>query len=189
MSLTPEGERFLPLARKHKELEEKMRTLAHDTMLGRVLRAASFSSIGSGLLPPVFQQFVHRYPDIQLKISDIVAPASTDAIIRNELDVAFSTLCISTEHITAIPFLFEPMTFLCAADSGYPETVSLHDLSTANEVYSHWCDDVQQWHQTAFGVDAEPKVRLELVSQIRSQEGSLRVHFLYLLFLLPLLRR
>ena len=27
MVLTPEGERFLPLARQHKELEEKMRTI------------------------------------------------------------------------------------------------------------------------------------------------------------------
>ena len=32
MLLTPEGERFLPLAQHHKDLEEKMRTLARDAM-------------------------------------------------------------------------------------------------------------------------------------------------------------
>ena len=167
MLLTPEGERFLPLAQQHKDLEEKMRTLVLETMPRRVLRTASFSSIGSCLLPPVFQRFTQCYPDIRLEILDIIAPAATNAIIRDELDVAFSTLCISTEQITAIPFLLEPMVFLCAANSSYPDTVSLQALSTANEVYSHWCADVQQWHQATFGADAEPKVRLELMSQIR----------------------
>ena len=166
MLLTPEGERFLSLAQQHKDLEVKMRALARDTMPRRVLRTASFSSIGSFLLPPVFQRFAQLYPDIRLEITDIIAPAATNAIIRDELDIAFSTLCISTEQITAIPFLLEPMVFLCAANSGYPDTVSLQALSTANEVYSHWCADVQQWHQSAFGADAEPKVRLELMSQI-----------------------
>ena len=144
-----------------------MRALVRDTMPRRVLRTASFSSIGNCLLPPVFQRFARCYPDIRLEITDIVAPAATNAIIRDELDIAFSTLCISTEHITSIPFLLEPMTFLCAANSNYPDTVALQDLSTANEVYSHWCADVQQWHQATFGADAEPKVRLELMSQIR----------------------
>jgi len=167
MLLTPEGERFLPLARQHKDLEDKMRTLVRDTIPRRVLRTASFSSLGSCLLPPVFQRFAQCYPDIRLEITDTIAPVSTDAIIRDELDIAFSTLCISTEQITAIPFLVEPMTFLCSADSSYPDTVSLQALSTANEVYSHWCADVQQWHQVTFGADAEPKVRLELMSQIR----------------------
>jgi len=167
MLLTSEGERFLPLAQQHKDLEEKMRTLARDAMPRRVLRTASFSSIGNCLLPPVFQRFARCYPDIRLEITDIIVPAATNAIIRDELDIAFSTLSISTEHITSIPFLLEPMTFLCAANSNYPDTVALQDLSTANEVYSHWCADVQQWHHATFGADAEPKVRLELMSQIR----------------------
>ena len=166
MLLTPEGERFLPLTQQHKDLEEKMRTLVRNTVPRRVLRTASFSSIGSYLLPPVFERFTQCYPDTRLEITDIIAPASTNAIIRDELDIAFSTMSISTEHITSIPFLLEPMTFLCAANSGYPDTVFLQELSTANEVYSHWCADVQQWHQAAFGADAEPKVRLELMSQI-----------------------
>ena len=132
----------------------------------RVLRTASFNSLGNYLLPPVFQRFTQCHPDIRLQITDIVAPASTNAITRDELDIAFSTLNISTEHIVAIPFLSESMVFLCAADSSYPETVSLEMLSPANEVYSHWCSDVRQWHQATFGAEAEPKVRLELMSQI-----------------------
>ena len=167
MVLTAEGKRFLPLARQHKKLEEKMRALTCDTTPKQMLRTSSFGSLGNYLLPPVFQRFTQCYPDIRLEITDIIAPASTNALIRDELDIAFSTLSISTEHITAIPFLSEPMAFLCAADSGYPDPVSLQDLSTANEVYSSWCADVRQWHQTAFGAAAEPKVRLELMSQIR----------------------
>ena len=167
MALTPEGERFLPLARQHSDLEEKMRAIVCNTTQKQVLRAASFNSIGNCLLPPVFRRFTQQYPEIRLQLTDIIAPVSTNAITRDELDIAFSTLAISTEHIAAIPFLSEPMIFLCAADSSYPDIVSLDALSTGNEVYSHWCADVQQWHQAAFGADAEPKVRLELMSQIR----------------------
>ena len=77
--------------------------------------------------------------------------------------------------MTAIPFLSEPMTFLCAADSDYPDPVPLKALSSAREVYSTWCADVDQWHRTAFGADAQPQVHLELMSQIQlfvSQPGA-----------------
>lgn len=167
MLLTPEGERFLPLAQQHRDLENKMRTLGRGDPAEQMLRVSSFNSIGSYLLPPVYRRFTQCWPDIRLKIKDITTAAAITAIVRDELDIAFSTLSKSTEHVTAIPFLSEPMTLLCAAESDYPDPVPLEALSVAHEVYSFWCADVQQWHRAAFGADAEPQVRLELMSQIR----------------------
>lgn len=175
MFLTPEGERFLPLARQHRDLEEKMRALHSDTVEKRVLRTSSFNSIGSYLLPPVYQRFTRNWPDIRLEIKDTTTADAINSIVRDELDLAISTLSISTEYVTSIPFLSEPMTFLCAADSDYPDVVSLDMLSPDREVYSFWCADVQQWHQSVFGVDAKPRVQLELMSQIQlftSQPGA-----------------
>ena len=167
MLLTPEGERFLPLARQHKDLEEKMHTLVHQLPAEQTLRVSSFDSAGNYLLPPVYQRFTQLWPDIRLRILDATAAAAIDAIVRNELDIAISTLCITTEHVTAIPFLTEPMTLMCSAASNYSSPVSLAELSPAHEVYSNWCADVSQWHREAFGADAEPQVRLELMSQLR----------------------
>lgn len=167
LSLTPEGERFLPLARQHKDLEDKMRALGRVKPADRLLRVSSLNSIGSYLLPPAYDRFTRLWPGIRLQIKDISTAEAREALERDELDLAFSTLSGSTEQITALPFLAEPMTLLCAAASDYPDPVPLEALDPAHEVYSFWCADLQQWHRTAFGADAEPQVRLELMSQIR----------------------
>ena len=167
MTLTPEGERFLPLARQHRDLEEKMRALVRTEPAQRVLRVSSLNSIGSYLLPPAYARFSSLWPDIRLQIKDLTTAEARAALERDELDLAFSTLGGTTEAIMAIPFLAEPMTLLCAAGSDYPDPVPLSALDPTHEVYSFWCADLQQWHRTAFGADAEPQVRLELMSQIR----------------------
>jgi len=175
MLLTPEGERFFPLAQQHQELEEKMRNLVKKKPGEQVLRVSSLNSIGSYLLPPAYRRFAQLWPGIRLEIKDITTATAIKSIVRDELDIAFSTLSKSTDDIAVIPFLSEPMAFLCAADSDYPDPVPLEALSPTREVYSFWCTDLLQWHQTVFGADAEPQVRLELMSQIRlfiSQPGA-----------------
>ena len=51
LSLTAEGERFLPLARQHRALEEQMLTVAHPEPQPHLLRISTLSSIGNCLLP------------------------------------------------------------------------------------------------------------------------------------------
>ena len=165
MVMTPEGERFLPLAQQHRDLENKMLALGLRTPTEQVLRISSLNSVGSYLLPATYQRFPRLCPDIRLEIHDLTTAAAMEAITRDELDMAFSTLSPSTEYITSIPFLSEPMTLLCAAGSDYPNPTPLKMLSPTREVYSSWCADVDQWHRSIFGT--EPQVRLELMSQIR----------------------
>lgn len=167
LSLTAAGQRFLPLAQQYQELEAQMQAVCHPAMTDGVLRVSSLNSIGSYLLPPVYAHFSNRWPDIRLEIMDISTAEARKAITRDELDIAFSTLSGSTEQITTIPFLSEPMVFLCSAKSDYPDPVSLTDLSPTHEVYSFWSQDLQQWHKSTFGATTEPQVRLELMSQIK----------------------
>ena len=167
MLLTPEGERFLPLARQHRKLESKMRNLNREATAEQKLRVAAFSSVGNYLLPEVYRRFTQRYPDIRLRIRDITIQAAIAAIARDELDITFSTMNTSNEYITAIPFLEEPMAFLCAADSDYPDPVPLEALSVEREVYAFWCVDVRQWHRDTFGADAEPQAHLDQIGQMR----------------------
>ena len=167
VQLTPEGERFLPLARQHRELEEKMRSLGRGMSDGGVLRVSAFNSVGSYLLPPVYRRFTQSWPNIRLEIEDMATVGAMRAFAQGRLDVAFSTLNENNEYVVAIPFLSEPMAFLCAAGADYPDLVSLTDLSMEHEVYSFWSAEIRQWHQSALGSDVEPKVRVELTSQIQ----------------------
>lgn len=166
MSLTPEGARFLPLAEQHQALEGKMLAVGRGAPTEQVLRISSLNSIGSYLLPSTYRRFAQLWPHIRLIIDDLSTAAAMEAIARNELDIAFSTLSESSEYIAAIPFLSEPMVLLCSAKSDYPDPMPLEVLSASHEVYSIWCADVSQWHQAVFGADAQPQVRLELMSQI-----------------------
>lgn len=167
MVLTPEGKQFLPLARQYRELEKKMLALGRGVSAEQRLRVSALNSIGNYLLPIAYQRFTKLHPDILLEIQDMTTISAMEAIAWDKLDISFSALSISTEYITAIPFLSEPMTILCAADSDYPDPVPLHMLSSDREVYSTWCADVDQWHQSVFGADAQPQVHLELMSQIQ----------------------
>ena len=167
LTLTPAGQRLLPLAQQYRDLEAQMQAVCHPTLTDDVLRISSLNSIGSYLLPPAYAHFSSRWPDIRLEIMDISTAEARKALNRDELDIAFSTLSGSTEQIAAIPFLSEPMVFLCSAKSDYPDPVTLADLSPAHEVYSFWSQDLQQWHKSIFGANVEPQVRLELMSQIR----------------------
>jgi len=165
--LTPEGERFLPLAQQHRNLEDKMRDLDRGIAAERVLRVSAFDSIGSYLPPRVYQRFAQRWPDIRLEIKDMTTAAAMNAFAQDELDLAFSTLSKNTEFVTTIPFVSEPMVFLCAAGTDYPDPVPLEVLSPDHEVYTSWHPDMRQWHQAAFGTDVEPQVHLSILSQFR----------------------
>lgn len=165
LTLTPEGRRFLELARQHRDIEDQMRALARSTPAQR-LRVSSLSSIGSYLLPPVYQQFALRWPDIQLEIQDLNTRDACRLIERGELDLTFSAMWIHSEEISAIPFLSEPMCFVCAAGAPYPDPVSLAELSPENEVYSSWSAELDLWHQTVLGSIKTSRVHLELMSQL-----------------------
>lgn len=175
MVLTPEGKQFLPLALQHRDLENKMLALGQSISGEQILRVSALNSIGNYLLPATYQRFSQLWPDIRLEIQDMATVPAMEAIARDELDMAFAALSNSTDYMTAIPFLSEPMTILCATGSDYPDPVPLSALSSNREVYSTWCADVDQWHQTVFGADAQPQVHLELMSQIQlflSQPGA-----------------
>jgi len=43
----------------------------------------------------------------------------------------------------------------------------LSELSAEREVFSVWSEELSQWHNAVFGADAQPQVRLELMSQMR----------------------
>ena len=166
LTLSAEGERFLPLARQHRALEEKMLTVAHPEQPQRLLRISTLSSIGTCLLPPVFDRYLHRWPQVRLEIRAHSTSTARQQLARDKLDLVFSTLNYHNEQVTSIHVCNEPMAFLCSADSDYPDPVPLSALSPGRQIYSFWCSDLSAWLGTALGPDFQSRARLELVSQL-----------------------
>ena len=165
VTLTAAGQTFYELALQYQDIAYKMETLGQSTMVEK-LRISAINSVGNYLLPPVFDRFMEKYPRVQLTIQDMEAERVSLSIALGKTDIAFTTAKVQTDEIVATRFLADPMTIICAADSPYPNTVTLEQLPPEEEVYVMWCAENEFWHQSTFGADPPSYLCLELMGQI-----------------------
>lgn len=166
ITLTPEGHAFYMLSLQYQEIIEKMNALGSSKTPSQ-LRIASFNSVGSYLLSPVYERFIQNYPHVQLIIQDLSTPIACRQIEQDQTDLFFSTEHINTDQIIAVPFLSEPMVLVCSEASTYPNTISLNMLTPQDEVHIRWCTDFNRWYQSNFGNQSEQHIRIELADQFR----------------------
>lgn len=164
ISLTAQGQTFYNLALQYQEIADKMASLGK-TDVSDELRVSVINSVGNYMMPPVFKNFIEKYPHIQFTVQDMEAEMVSTSIIRGKTDIAFSTGKIETDQIVATPFMREPFVIVCSTDSSLPEKVSLEDLDPWNEVYIKWSAEYRFWHQSTFGENSHNFV-LELMGQI-----------------------
>lgn len=166
ITLTPEGHTFYNLALQYQELIEKMNALG-DLKTPSQLRVASFNSVGSYLLSPVYERFIRNYPHVQLIIQDLSTPIACSQIEQSQTDLFFSTEHVNTDQIISVPFLSEPMVLVCSEASAYPDSVSLDMLLPQDEIHISWCRDFNRWYQSNFPKHSEQHIRIELADQFR----------------------
>ncbi len=166
IALTAQGEAFYGLALQHQAILRKMENV-RSSEPAETLRVSAIHSVSSYLLPSVFQRFVRDWPAVRLSIQDMEAEAACRSLIRGTTDLAFSTSKIQTERIVSTPFLEDPLVLLCTEDAVFSETADLSELSAADEIYIRLCADQEYWHESTFGTAALPKVRVEVMEQLR----------------------
>jgi len=164
ITLTAQGQAFYNLALQYNDIVDKMVSVGKNSDSDE-FRISAINSVGNYMLPPVFRRFIEKHPHIRLTVQDMEAEMATASIIRGRTDIAFSTGKVETDQIVATPFMREPYVIICAADSSYPETVSLEDLTPWNEVYIKWSAEYRFWHQSVLGENSH-NFTLELMGQI-----------------------
>lgn len=166
IALTAQGEAFYGLALQHQAILKKMESI-RDSEPAETLKVSAIHSVSSYLLPSVFRRFMQEWPSVHLSIQDMEAEAACRSLIRGSTDLAFSTSKVQTERIVSTPFLADPLVLLCREDAVFPESVELEQLSAADEVYIRLCADQEYWHESTFGTAVLPKVRVEVMEQLR----------------------
>ena len=166
VELTADGRKFYELALEYQELVHKMFTVA-DHAMPEKLRVSSINSVGTYLLPAVYECFMQAYPEVRLDIQDMEAEMACTKIARGETDLAFTTENRKSNQIDAFPVLLEPMVLICSEDSSYPDLVKKKILEVKNEVYIEWSEEYSQWHRSAFGANSVPQIRLEIMDQLQ----------------------
>ena len=165
ITLTAQGRAVYSLALQHQDILSKIEAIGTSVPM-ETLRISALTSVGNYLLPPALDRFMEQYPHIHIMIENMAAISACPLLIAGNLDLAFVTAKTETDQIVATPVLSDPLTLLCSNDSDYPETVTQSMLRTKDEVFSNWSAEATYWHQTAFGADTIPFIKMQFMEQI-----------------------
>lgn len=82
------------------------------------LRVGVFQSAGARILPELMRRYVAAWPGVELRLSeDNGDTALLAAVVRGELDLAFTTLPLPDEPLEAVALVEDPWILLVHADS------------------------------------------------------------------------
>lgn len=165
MILTEEGKRFYKLSLQYQDIMRNMLSVGKRV---ETLRVSAINSVATYLLPPVYEQFMVKYPNIHLEFQDMIAVLACNKLVQGETDLAFTAEIPETEQVTAETLLKEPMVLICAEKSWYPDQVSPEVLPVEHEVYVEWSNEFARWHKEHWGEDAVPQIQLEIMGQLQS---------------------
>ncbi|MBA2780474.1 LysR family transcriptional regulator [Billgrantia kenyensis] len=115
LSLTPEGEAFLPVAVRllndwseaFEDLEERF-----SKQRGKVTVAA-LPTLAAGLLPGIIAAFHARYPRINLSLHDVLAEQVSQMVREGRADLGLSVAPHDTEELAFEPVLMDRYVAVC----------------------------------------------------------------------------
>lgn len=164
MTLTPAGKEFYELALQYETLTAKMLQVCRPRV--RNLRVSSFNSIGTYLLPAVYDRFLQQNPGILLDIQDMELDAAIRSIQSGTTDIAFTAGKVTDGMLVQTPVFSEPMVLIASADNCYRDPVEVSNLSLSNQVYINWSSSFVRWHRRVFG-NEQPQICISMMAHLR----------------------
>ena len=154
ITLTPEGERFLPVARELLAVERHLEEF-RDCCRKKVLRIGASEFAQEILISRGAEKLRQRLPDVELQQYTI--PADAEGITQREqpFDVSLRIHGISqpasTSFFTCIPCFREPWCILCPADTPLPDrVVSPSELDPAFQIRTVGYEALLRWQRQHF---------------------------------------
>lgn len=150
MTLTTAGQRFYELALQHEELRRKMLRVCREQK--QLLRVSSLNSLGTYLLPEVYDRFMEQHPEVELQIQDMELEAASRSLLSGNTDIAFISGKTDNVKLTQTPIFREPMAIICSPSLPVKQA-EIADLKGFQELYIEWSTSFAQWHQKTVGAD------------------------------------
>lgn len=165
MILTPKGKAFFNLAVQYESIVLQMEQLCQSHPLS--LRVASLNSLGSFLLPAVYETFLQEHPEAELEIQEYELAPACRSIQRGLTDLAFTAGTENLPGIKSMPIFSEPMVLICSETTKIAKPVSPKSLPLRSEVYVPWCKSFVRWHQEVFDLGVQPRLSISGMEQLR----------------------
>ena len=163
MVLTTAGQRFYELALQHEELHRKMLRVCKT---GRQqLRVSSLNSLGTYLLPEVYDRFMEQHPEIDLQIQDMEVEAASRSLLSGHTDIAFISGKTDSPRLVQTPVFREAMAVICSR-SLHAEKADFLMLKNYQELYIEWSNTFAKWHQKTIGTD-HSQLTISIMAHLR----------------------
>ena len=164
MTLTAAGKEFYKLALEYETLTKKMLDVCKKQ--SNVLRVSAINSIGTYLLPKIYNRFLQEFPQYELEIQDMELEAAKEGILNGNTDIAFTSGKTNDEMFSQTPVFVEKMVLVCGNKILPREPVSIENLKGYKEIYIEWNHQYFIWHQHTFKND-NPKITISIMTQLK----------------------
>lgn len=152
LQLTPQGEEFVPIAQRWKNLLEEMELLSTSTRQG--LHIASNESAYLELLQPFMVQTVQQHPEIRFSLQIKDSADIYTLLEKGLLDFGVASYEASSRNIYRRLLYEQNYCIVCAGTpSGKPAVISPEELDPAQEIGFLGSDfpSITLWHDRHFG--------------------------------------
>lgn len=164
MILTAAGKEFYALAVQYTALEEEMKRVCKKQPT--TFRIAFFNSLGTYLLPEVFELLLQEHPQLHLELQDMDLDAAEKSLQSGATDLCFTAGKTTDERLLQKPVFREPMVLLCGKAMNLPVPVSAHALPGDREICVDWSSSFSHWHKEIFP-QATPQITISIMTHLQ----------------------
>ena len=149
IELTPMGEEFLPLAQQWLALWQAALALKNKDYT-QELRVGGVDVINLNTLSSFYNYMIEAYPHLKLVIKTHHSSELYKQVDNQILDIGIGVNVYPYPNIESIPLYEEDLVLLCHNTHPYLKSGNIQDLSNSDEIYQHFSDEFQAWHQQYF---------------------------------------
>lgn len=172
--LTPEGERFIPLARKWQALWKETAEL-QNVPEEQLFRLSAVGSVSTYIMPPVFQRFSEQSGHTKIIFNGYHSLESYHLVANGTLDLALISDDMYCDGVETVPAFQEPMLLAAGPGLSLPPTVDPSELDPRMELRLPWNPEYDVWHNYWFRSASRFRVSLDqmtLLEQLFSWPDS-----------------
>lgn len=165
VSLTQNGQRFIPIARTYLRLSQDTVDLKETDHYDQLTIASSID-INTGILLTNLTKIMSKDPFVHYTVTN----ASNDEIyasVRNEtVDVGFSYERDIHQNIVLQDIGKDPLVVVTGCQSDYPDVVFARELERTNELYVPWSSSYKEWHARYWDCIIQPLLTTDCAIQL-----------------------
>ena len=152
ITLTSEGEDFIPLAERWMSLEKDTIRWKSKEISKLNLNIGSVDSLNTYIFNSLYKQAIQNNTSLTINVSTHWTFTIFDLLKSYEIDIGFVPESINFRNIIIEPLFKEKMVVVFGdTRSQLPDFIHPHDLDPTKEIFMHLGSNFKKWHDYWFG--------------------------------------